>query len=232
MSTATATFQLERFAWSDGAFEVAGRWSAPEETHVGRPRLIAQAGGRRLPARPPAPVTAGPDGIAWQARFPCKTPPQQIAGELEVGRELVVELPAPDMAAPPPKAEAVAAAKQAERGRADAQPAPAPSDPAPAPSEGADAERARKELEATVAEARELREQLRALLETAQQQQRSAPPPTPRIAARTPRRAEIRAALARPREPRTVLDFGDSWVAYAVAAAIVFFLVLLLVIIL
>ena len=252
----TAAFELDEFSWADGAFEVAGRWTG---TAPGRPRLVVTTGGRRrrINASPAAPVNEG----TWHARFPCTKRPADMQGaELEIGSDLVVELPAPQFAA-------VAVAATDAPGTAVAD------DPAPAvravveaaetvreelreAGEAAEALVARlvterEALEATSerigAERAEAERTLAELKRAAKETTPAAPPvaaagrpaaglPAPRIAPRTPRREEIRAALQRPREPTSVLPLDEpesaQKVAYALAGAILLALIVLLIILL
>jgi hypothetical protein len=107
MTTLTADFELERFTWADGAFEVTGRWRAPEAGPVARPKLLVEADGRRrrLGVKPPGVVEASPDGIQWSGRFThSKRPNPDLAAVLEVGQELSFELPAPEMPSAAPAA--------------------------------------------------------------------------------------------------------------------------------
>jgi hypothetical protein len=103
-----ATFELERFAWADGAFEVAGRWRADEQRSLGRARLVVHIDGRRrrIGARGGKQATAGPEAPEWTARFTCQHRPGEVgAAELEVGGDLVIDLPAPEL--PPEEPEPV-----------------------------------------------------------------------------------------------------------------------------
>jgi hypothetical protein len=246
VTAAAATFELERFAWEDGAFVVAGRWRAETDGPVGRAKLKVKVNGRqrRIAAQQAPPVQAATDGAPWSARFPCATrPPEGTTAELEVGSALVVELPGAEL--PPP----------------DASPAPeaTPADEPPATT-GGRFTRAAKERESAdtaeregleglleemraertalesaadrLAQEREAAERAAAELERAREEALEMPVRPAPIEAATPRRAEIRAALERPREPRGPLDGYDPEtmrkVAYGIAAALVVFLVLLL----
>lgn len=102
----TAAFELERFAWADGAFEVVGRWRADEPTALGRARLKIEIDGRRrrIGAQGGKAATAGPGADEWRARFSCARRPTVVGpGELEVGGTLVIELPTPELPPPDPE---------------------------------------------------------------------------------------------------------------------------------
>jgi hypothetical protein len=112
------SLEVERFEWTPGALELAGRWPAPKRfRHV---RLLVD--GRRIaPARQE-------HGEIWAATFPWDGDEPPGAPLLEVGRDLLVELPVPNrvlvLAAPArpqdPLAEAGAAlAAEREQLRAD-----------------------------------------------------------------------------------------------------------------
>jgi len=84
------SFELERFEWTaDDRLEVVGRWNGVRGRRISRPALTVEAGGRRQRLsgnqESDEPWTAS---FAWSG--------DDIAGaELEIGRTLVVELPAP-----------------------------------------------------------------------------------------------------------------------------------------
>jgi hypothetical protein len=80
------TFALERFEWTPGALELSGRWDRPRRfRHV---RLVV--GGHRI-----APLSQSHDD-AWSAVFPWAGDEPPADPCLEVGHDLLVELPAPD----------------------------------------------------------------------------------------------------------------------------------------
>src|SRR5690242_17409797 len=90
-------FELERFEWSGERLEVIGRWSGLRGRRLSRPVLILDAGGRRvrLNALPGGQLRAGIDE-PWRAAFAWDGGEEDLSGaELEIGRNLVVELPAP-----------------------------------------------------------------------------------------------------------------------------------------
>ncbi len=88
-------FELECFEWADERLEVAGRWKGLGSHSLNRPVLtIDTENGRRkrIVALP-----GGQLGAAWRASFSWPGDPAEIAGaELEVGGNLVVDLPLPD----------------------------------------------------------------------------------------------------------------------------------------
>ena len=90
------SFELERFVWTEpDRLEVTGRWSGLEGRRLGRPVLTLSIGDdqRRLTALPGGHLRGAG---AWHAVFSYDGDPAAITGaELEVGRRLVVELPAP-----------------------------------------------------------------------------------------------------------------------------------------
>lgn len=96
----TAAFEVDRFEWDEGAFEVTGRWDG--EPPSGRVRLVAQIDGRRRRMNAQsddAPAAVGP----WTVRFTCARRPEAVGdAELEVGGELVIVLPHPKVAPEPP----------------------------------------------------------------------------------------------------------------------------------
>jgi hypothetical protein len=235
VTAASATFELERFSWDDGAFEVAGRWRAETDGPIGRARLIVKINGRprRIAAQQAPAVQAATEGAPWSARFPCAArPPKGTTAELEVGRSLVVELPGAEL--PPETRDQAQKGKRFDRAKA------------PAKKEDADERRGledlleemrteRAALEAAaerLAGEREAAERAAAELDRARTEAPATPPAASPIEPATPRRADIRRALERPREPRGPLDGYDPdtmrKVAYGIAAALVVFLVLLL----
>jgi len=245
VSTMSATFELERFAWDDGAFEVAGRWKADDDRSLGRTRLIIEIDGRRrrIGAYGGKQASAG----EWTARFGHQRRPDRVGpAELEVGGDLVIDLPKPELppapppapAGPPPElrgAEALLDQLRSERAQTEAA-----------------ARRLKEEREAAEAASRRLAEErasaesaakaAREAAEAAKQAKPPPPPPAPEPAPRpafhhdSPRRAEIREALARPGGPRHVLPTEQPAhrreLAYALAALIVILIVLLVVLLL
>src|SRR4051812_37152313 len=90
-------FALERFELSaEERLEVVGRWEGLEGRRMGRPVLtVVETGarGRRLPALPGGQLSsthAGRAAFAWDGDVTMIE-----RAELELGRRLVVELPAP-----------------------------------------------------------------------------------------------------------------------------------------
>ena len=99
MSEVTASFELERFAWADGAFEVVGRWHADTAGPLGRARLVVEIDGRRrrIGAQGGKQASVTQDG-EWRARFGCARRPASVGpAELEVGGALVIDLPSPEL---------------------------------------------------------------------------------------------------------------------------------------
>jgi hypothetical protein len=90
-----ASFELERFGWSgESRLEVIGRWTGVRGRHAGAAVLSVEVDGgrRRVPAVVAGPLTDEP----WQALFEWDGDPGDVReAELEVGRALVVALPAP-----------------------------------------------------------------------------------------------------------------------------------------
>ena len=112
-------FELERFEWSDGRLEVAGRWQGLGGRRVAKPVLTVTAGPRRrrlvaLPEEPDADAAKG-----WRAAFEWAADPGSItAAELEVGRNVVVDLPLPDKRRRRTKRTAGPGGAEADEGRA------------------------------------------------------------------------------------------------------------------
>ncbi len=96
--TRELSFELERFEWvADDRLEVSGRWQGLTGRRLARPVLTVQAGGRRrrLHALPGGQLPGAGDE-AWRASFAWPHGPLDVeAAELELGRSVVVELPAP-----------------------------------------------------------------------------------------------------------------------------------------
>lgn len=118
MTDGTATFELERFAWSDGAFELQGCWRADEPTRLGRARLVVEVEGRRrrIGAQGGKGASAGPDGEPWSVRFGCAQRPASVGpAELEVGADLAIDLPAPILGDAPALQDVAAADAALER---------------------------------------------------------------------------------------------------------------------
>jgi predicted nucleic acid-binding Zn-ribbon protein len=90
------TFQLERFEWvAGGRLELAGRWEGLRGRRLAQPALSFEADGERhrLRAQPGGQLRAGE---AWTATFAWTGDAVTIErAELEIGRSLVVDLPAP-----------------------------------------------------------------------------------------------------------------------------------------
>jgi hypothetical protein len=94
---AELTFALERFEWAAAdRLEIVGRWEGLTGRRLGRPLLHVHVGGRRrrltaIPGgQPPA------SGERWEAAFAWPHGAAEIErAELEIGRSLLVDLPAP-----------------------------------------------------------------------------------------------------------------------------------------
>src|SRR4051812_45521837 len=88
------SFELERFEWTaDDTLEVVGKWNGLRPgRRLTRPALTVEAGGRRHRVNGSADL----DGEDWRATFEWNGSRGDVASaELELGRSLVVELPAP-----------------------------------------------------------------------------------------------------------------------------------------
>jgi hypothetical protein len=96
--TRELSFELERFEWAaDDRLEVSGRWHGLTGRKLARPVLTVEAGGRRtrLNAMPGGQLP-GAGGEAWRAAFAWPDGPADVeSAELEIGRSVIVELPAP-----------------------------------------------------------------------------------------------------------------------------------------
>ena len=89
---ADATFEVNTFTWTNGAFQLTGTWQdAPSSAAC---RLLVDVGGRRKSLGAQGGRIAE-DGPNWGARFICMTPPDDggYAAMQVAGRE--IELPAP-----------------------------------------------------------------------------------------------------------------------------------------
>jgi TolA-binding protein len=91
-------FELECFEWAEERLEVAGRWKGLGPHRLNRPVLTVDTDtGRRkrIVAMPGGHLGAA--GETWRASFAWPGDPAEITGaELEVGGNLVVDLPLPD----------------------------------------------------------------------------------------------------------------------------------------
>jgi predicted nucleic acid-binding Zn-ribbon protein len=98
MAVREVAFELECFEWAEERLEVAGRWKGLAGRRLNRPVLTVETeGGRRKH------VVAMPGGHfgapdeSWRATFAWPGDPAAITGaELEVGGNVVVDLPLPD----------------------------------------------------------------------------------------------------------------------------------------
>jgi len=97
-SVREVAFELEAFEWSEDRLDVAGRWKGLTGRRLARPVLTVQLDSgrrKRIVAMP-----GGQQGAAaesWHASFNWPGDPAEIIGaELELGRNVVVELPLPD----------------------------------------------------------------------------------------------------------------------------------------
>ena len=116
-------FELERFTWTEpDRLEVTGRWTGLEGRRLGRPVLMLSIGDdqRRLTALPGGHLRGSGE---WRALFTFDGDPATITGaELEVGRRLVVELPAPPRKRKPrPTTRRSGGTRPARGGRGDAR---------------------------------------------------------------------------------------------------------------
>ena len=91
-------FELEAFEWSEDRLDVAGRWKGLTGRRLARPVLTVQLDSgrrKRVVAMPGGHM--GPASESWHASFNWPGDPAEIIGaELELGRNVVVELPLPD----------------------------------------------------------------------------------------------------------------------------------------
>ncbi|HKH19138.1 MAG TPA: hypothetical protein VKA57_16555 [Solirubrobacteraceae bacterium] len=98
MAVREIAFELECFEWAEERLEVAGRWKGLAGRRLDRPVLTVDTeGGRRkhLVAMPGGHFGAGEE--SWRAMFAWPGDPAEITGaELEVGGNVVVDLPLPD----------------------------------------------------------------------------------------------------------------------------------------
>jgi hypothetical protein len=116
------TFQLERFEWiASDRLELAGRWNGLRGRRIAPPVLAFEAAGRRHRLRA---MPGGQLDERWRATFAWDGPAIDIErAELEVGRTLVVDLPAPrrrssaDRPAEPLEERLAAAEAEAEAAR-------------------------------------------------------------------------------------------------------------------
>ncbi len=91
-------FELEAFEWSEDRLDVVGRWKGLAGRRLARPVLTVQldSGRRKRVVAMPGGQLSAP-GESWQASFNWPGDPAEIIGvELELGRNVVVELPLPD----------------------------------------------------------------------------------------------------------------------------------------
>jgi hypothetical protein len=96
-------FALERFEWTGERLEVVGRWSGLRGRRLSRPVLTVSAAGERhrLTALPGGQLGVRGDE-PWRATFAWDRSEDVDSAELEVGRSLLVALPAPQFRPPPP----------------------------------------------------------------------------------------------------------------------------------
>ena len=91
-------FELEAFEWSEDRLDVVGRWKGLAGRRLARPVLTVQLDSgrrKRVVAMPGGQLGAAEE--SWHASFNWPGDPAEIIGaELELGRNVVVELPLPD----------------------------------------------------------------------------------------------------------------------------------------
>jgi hypothetical protein len=94
-----ATFELERFAWgAPDRLQVSGRFTGLGDVPEGDPVLVVWGPERehRLQALPDSVTGSLEDGSSWSAEFAWQEPPVAFdVARLELGPEIVVELPEP-----------------------------------------------------------------------------------------------------------------------------------------
>lgn len=97
------TFRAMPVTRGVAVLELEGRFTDRGPRHLGIPCLLVERGERRLRCPPvPGPdAAAGPGGVPWRASFAIPAALVDRAGfALEVGRDLLVELPEPDLGPP------------------------------------------------------------------------------------------------------------------------------------
>ena len=100
MASDRAIFELDRFAWgAPDRLELSGRFIGLPDVSADAPVLVIVGDDRvhRLPAVPDS--VAGPpeEGRRWRAAFAWQDPPVAFdVAELQLGSDIVVELPQPD----------------------------------------------------------------------------------------------------------------------------------------
>ncbi len=98
MPVREVAFELECFEWADERLELAGRWQGLAGRRLTGPVLSLDTGSgrrKRLVAMPGGHFGAAED--SWRATFAWPGDPAEITGaELEVGGNVVVDLPLPD----------------------------------------------------------------------------------------------------------------------------------------
>ena len=112
-------FELECFEWADERLELAGRWKGLAGRRLSRARAHLDTGSgrrKRLVAMPGGHFGAAEE--SWRATFAWPGDPAEITGaELEVGGNVVVDLPLPDRRRRRRKRPAVDPGDEALRGR-------------------------------------------------------------------------------------------------------------------
>ena len=98
MPVREVAFELECFEWADERLELAGRWQGLAGRRLTGPVLSLDTGSgrrKRLVAMPGGHFGAAEE--SWRATFAWPGDPAEITGaELEVGGNVVVDLPLPD----------------------------------------------------------------------------------------------------------------------------------------
>ena len=108
------SFEVDRFAWTDGRLEVSGRWYGIRGRRFLRPTLDVEVDGspRRMLAVLEHKPWAADDGEEWVAAFDWSGDPVALAvAELAVAPELAVVLPPPS-GGPAKKARSAKAARE------------------------------------------------------------------------------------------------------------------------
>jgi hypothetical protein len=148
---ADATFTLERFAWeAPDRLEISGWFAGLGDARTEPPVLLMRGAERehRLPVAPGCLSGPPEEGQHWQATFAWQEPPEAFdVAELELGGDIVVELPEPATGLEVPRDQILEVRRPCQ------SPAQSPSEDLPAGG-GAERLRLQAELVATQEEIR------------------------------------------------------------------------------